>query len=1031
MLNDDRQSQLTRRTPLPHSAQARSVNQSSLLHWIQQVLESSQAHIKLRLRGNNLYVLCEQVECPSEAEVVRCLSQAFSTVSLEQLLPSGAPEIHRVICYGRVLGHAQPVWSREITLIRQGGRESVEAAAKRSSQPKSADVDCPSLLTQARQGDPIAIAHYLSQRLNYLGVGIRTKVDPASLTESTHPKRLLVLCESGYTPDPSLLADPIAQQLRELELTQFRDAVVFGQVSGESRPEWMIRVDLTPPEERLREWAHWGDVQAIARLLNRPLHAHAIRLTALLKETTLHLSCTQAAGGLPEQALVTAVIVPLLQTLAPQGIQSAVVYGVPTPTTADSPTTAPGWVYPLELTTPQTQQALPALEQARQGDLRSLTFVLTRLLNPDLDATLATGGIRVQIRQKGDLLHILTEAPNCPRQEDVVTAVVRCLKPLQIAAVAGVRLYGRRSGQKQPLWHYGVDFGSRSPRLVPEATPEFAASDAHVEALLSPSGAIVLWSELPDEGLSASLKRLYTQLIASVQRSLIRTQIFIPIENPALNTSLVPMDAANTQAKRQRLQVALLWGAIGTLLVLQTDWLLGYWLRQSQPQAVRPSVPPVAQPAPPTPSLPAIQLNQKPQAGGFDKTPFTQPGTTVIPEATQSGSDLPASPWQPKAETILNQPGEDYPSFNSRQLDAQIELYRRYLEINGAPDVLVVGSSRALRGVDPIALETALAQQGYANVQVFNFGINGATAQVVDFVVRQMLPPDQLPKLIVFADGARAFNSGRQDITYNGVLASAGYKSIIAGNLPIPTSALAEGPNDRSPADQPTNIDDPVTLTQLHQQWNDQLNQRLAGVSGLYTQRDRLKEQLREQFTALLPKQLTTSNLIVTSDSLIDSSPAAAAAGAGVMTEGQSWVDIDGFLPLSVQFNPITYYQKYARVAGDYDSDYESFTLQGMQTDAMIALASYAQKREIPLVFVNLPLTQEYLDPVRKRHEETFQQYMRQLAAQQGFFYRNLGDMMLAKPYYFSDPSHLNRYGAYEVSQRLAQDVMIPWQITR
>ena len=28
---------------------------------------------------------------------------------------------------------------------------------------------------------------------------------------------------------------------------------------------------------------------------------------------------------------------------------------------------------------------------------------------------------------------------------------------------------------------------------------------------------------------------------------------------------------------------------------------------------------------------------------------------------------------------------------------------------------------------------------------------------------------------------------------------------------------------------------------------------------------------------------------------------------------------------------------------------------------------------------------------------------------------------------YFSDPSHLNRYGAFEVSQRLAKDPLIPW----
>jgi hypothetical protein len=886
-------------------------------------------------------------------------------------------------------------------------------------------------LERARHGDPTAIAQYLSQSLSALGIGIRAKIDQASAAHATGCKRLLILCESGYTPDPALLAEPISQQLRELELTQFRDAVVFGQVSGEQQPEWMVRVDLTPPDEMLREWAYWGDVQAIARLLNRILQPHAITLTALLKEVTLHLSCTQPDGTVPDQAQTMTAVVPALKNLTPQGIQAAVLYGSPNYQPATPADTSTGWVHLVELATPQSEQAVSTLDRAKQGDLRSLTFLLTRLLNPDLDAALATGGTRVQIRQKGDLLHILTEAPNCPRQDTVVPAVVRCLKPLQMAGVAGVRLYGRRSGQKQPLWHYGVDFIARQPRLVPEATPEFAASDAHVEELLSPPGAIVLWSDLPDEGLAAAIKRLYAQTIEGVQRSLIRTQLFIPIENPALTSSLVPVNGA-TQAKRQRLQVALLWSAIGALLVFQADWLLGYWLRQSdRPVVVAPDPIPTPTSAPPA-LFPDTPLNQKAPASGFNAQPFTQPGTPSALATPDTSRDLPASPLQAKAATLVSQE-EDYPSFNSRQLDGQVELYRRYLEIHGAPDVLVVGSSRALRGVDPVALEVALAKQGYANVQVFNFGINGATAQVVDLVLRQMLPQDKLPKLIVFADGARAFNSGRHDITHNGIVASAGYKAMVAGNPPIPTSVATQVPDATSEGNRNTSENGTATPTNIYQQWNETLNQRIAGLSSLYDQRDRFKTRLREQFTALLPKELTTSEILATSDSLIDSSPAASAAGTGtgVVADGQNLVDIDGFLPLSVQFNPVTYYQKYARVAGDYDSDYESFALQGVQTDAMISLATYAQERNIPFVFVNLPLTQEYLDPVRKRHEDEFQKHMLQLATQHGFFYRNLGNAFLTQPRYFSDPSHLNRYGAYQVSQQLAKDVMIPWQVTR
>lgn len=79
-------------------------------------------------------------------------------------------------------------------------------------------------------------------------------------------------------------------------------------------------------------------------------------------------------------------------------------------------------------------------------------------------------------------------------------------------------------------------------------------------------------------------------------------------------------------------------------------------------------------------------------------------------------------------------------------------------------------------------------------------------------------------------------------------------------------------------------------------------------------------------------------------------------------------------------------------------------------------------------MFLNLPLTQEYLDPIRLAHEQTFQQYMLQEALRQpGFIFRNLNDLWLKQYDYFSDPSHLNRYGAYAISRRVAQDPMIPW----
>lgn len=1033
---------------LNESVGNRSSFTQSFAQWLNTVLGHAPVQAKMRVRGNNLHVLCEGVYCPDADAIAQQVQHALTATAIAQFLPANGPEIHRIILYGRAQGQIEPGWARAINL--NGDRSTIELAQRNrlgtatvpTTQPEleaariestgarfSADnsVERPSTVDLARQGQPEAIAHYLSNALSALGIAVHARVKSSG---DATLKRLLVVCESAYTPDPALLADPVAQQLRRLELDQFRDAIVFGQVRGEARPEWLVRVDLTPPDDMLKEWSRWGDVQAIARLLNRHLVSDQIHLSALLKDSTLHLSCASSTQTPPDKLTSIAIVAPVLQSCQPQGIHSVTIYGVSSPATATLPDATPAWVYWLDLTSNRADTT-PTLELARAGDLPALTFLLTRLINPDLDATLATGGVRVQIRQKGDLLHIMTDAPSCPRQDAIAPAIVRFLKPLQIASVSGVRIYGRRSGQKQPLWNFGVDFVVRN-RLVPEASLEFAASDVHVDELLSPPGTIVLWSDLPEAEPGWSLKRLYGRTLETVQRSLIQTQLFIPSEAPAL-TSLTPANPIPEAG--QRLKIALLWGFVGTLLVLQTDWLLGYWIRLSEQPTLRSQAP--TQPPPPpqsTANFPDLSLQKnKTQNKDFDSSAFTRSGTTVLvpTEPGQFPAVLPASPLQAKAGTLINQSAA--PSFNSRQLDGQLELYRRYLELNGAPDVLIIGSSRALRGVDPTALKVALAAQGYPGVKVFNFGINGATAQVVDLIMRQMLPQDKLPKLIIFADGARAFNSGRIDITYNGIVASEGYRSLLAGEPPIPSTIAAQVPNGqpRTQGGKTTSVteESPTASTNGYQKLNEILNQHVAALSTIYADRDRLKIRLREQFAAFTPQISSSADVLATSDRLIDSSPSAAAATGGAIADnGQELLDIDGFLPLSVQFNPTTYYQKYARVSGDYDSDYEAFSLEGVQTEALITLTDYAKSHQVPIVFVNLPLTQQYLDPVRQRYETAFQQHMISLAPQAGFLYRDLGNALLTQPRYFSDPSHLNRFGAYDVSQRLAQDVMIPWQ---
>ena len=1062
MLNADGQLPISSGMP-----QKSAIARRHLKQWLQQIFGHSQAHIKIRLKGNHLHILMESDPSPDAESIIAVLSRALDADSSECFLPLKSAEIHRLVVYGRRTGDTQPLWTKSIDLnwdlMATLGDRPFSPALTAVDQTTLASNPTAAYFAQAQQGDPDAIARYLSNALSSLGVAVRAKTEAAhrgrslsSVSQSSpdlaaHSSRLLIVCESAYSPDLALLRDVLAQRLRELDLHQIRDAVVFGQVSGEPRPEWILRVDLTPTEDILKEWARWGDVQAIAQLLNRHLAGQAIELSALLKESTLHLSCVGSNGAVPDQASAIAVIEPLLQGLMPQGIQAATLYGVMTCSTATI-TPTPAWVHWLELPAAHQLELTPTtLDLARQGNLTATTFLLTRLVNPDLAAKLATGGIRVQIRQKGNLLHIMTDAPNCPRQDAVAAPIARFLKPLHIASVSGVRVYGRRSGQRLPLWHYGLDFSG--DRLIPVATPDFATSDVHIpdihlsdihlsdihiDELLSPAGAIVPWSEPQTTVRSTAIAHLAERTLERIQRSLVQTQLFIPLDSAPLNPSLETK--TSDTPSHQRLSVGLVWGIVGLLLVLQIDWLLGYWLQRSPQaqtsQAQTSGASLTSSPKLSTPQLPNLSLSKKANdPTAFNASSFTQPGEIIPSQSTDSldAKVLPTSPMQAKADTLTAT--LDYPSFNSRQFDRQLAVYKSYLEIFGTPDVLIIGSSRALRGIDPVALEKALAKQGYSGVQIFNFGINGATAQVVDLLVQHVLPQDKLPKLLLFADGARAFNSARTDITYNGMITSEAYRTLSAGKPPIASTTIAQTPTvKQQPNGTPASVTEEAAPSPAnrYQQVNEALTKQLGGLSAVYTQRDRLKTRLREQWISLLPSALS-SGVLASSDSLINSSsPAAAASSApSLSADGQGMIDIDGFLPLPIRFNPVTYYQKYARVSGDYDSDYESFTLEGVQTDAMIAIAQYAQSQKLPLVFVNLPLTQEYLDPSRKRHEEAFQQHMLSLAPEFGFIYRDLSSALATQPDYFSDPSHLNRYGAYAVSQRLAQDVMIPWQVAK
>jgi hypothetical protein len=351
----------------------------------------------------------------------------------------------------------------------------------------------------------------------------------------------------------------------------------------------------------------------------------------------------------------------------------------------------------------------------------------------------------------------------------------------------------------------------------------------------------------------------------------------------------------------------------------------------------------------------------------------------------------------------------DFPSFNSQRLDQQLELYARYLNSVGTPDVLIVGSSRSLQGIDPLVLQEALAAEGFPDLKIYNFSINGATAQVIDLLVREILHPAHLPRLLIWGDGSRAFNSARQDVTYNGILASSGYRRLLTGDRPIP-------PVETQPA-LPIELEDQNICRDLP-------NVLVAG--------ENLSSPPDQSFTGevfyhgYFP-HLPCAAPAETSELVAETSPPPTIA----LSEGIADLNALGFQAVSNRFNPTSYYRQYPRVPGQYDANYAPFRLDGVQLGATRQLARYARNQQVPLVFVNLPLTSDYLDPVRQGYENQFRQHMQTLATQEDFLFLDLSDRWPTQHNYFADPSHLNRHGAAAVARQLAIVPTMPWQILK
>lgn len=347
-----------------------------------------------------------------------------------------------------------------------------------------------------------------------------------------------------------------------------------------------------------------------------------------------------------------------------------------------------------------------------------------------------------------------------------------------------------------------------------------------------------------------------------------------------------------------------------------------------------------------------------------------------------------------------------FPALGSDVLDEQVSLYRAYVAAQGPPDVLIVGSSRSLQGIDPQVLQQALAVEGYPGLRVYNFSVNGATAQVVSFVTRQLLAPDLHPRLIVWAEGSRAFNSGRFDRTFAEILASQGYAAVQEGTLltlQSPPASAPGAPTEASadPAEASTGTGD-----------NSEVVEASESVVEEVVESAPASEEAAEEATK-------------TPDDSAETAPEVTVASHGMVP--LTPINSQGFLAINDQFNPTVYYRRFPRVRGQYDDAYRAFRLEGVQTLSLAAMTQFLKRQGIPLVFVNLPLSNDYLDGARTGYERQFQRFLQTWANQGAFTLVDWLEEWRWQSHLFADPSHINRYGAREMARLLAADSRIPW----
>lgn len=347
-------------------------------------------------------------------------------------------------------------------------------------------------------------------------------------------------------------------------------------------------------------------------------------------------------------------------------------------------------------------------------------------------------------------------------------------------------------------------------------------------------------------------------------------------------------------------------------------------------------------------------------------------------------------------------PPASFPSFGSDVFDAQLAGYLAYVNAVGTPDILIVGSSRALQGIDPAELQSQLAAQGYPGLKVYNFSVNGATAQVVNFLLGDLLP-GELPGVVVWGDGSRAFNDGRRDRTWETITASSGYQAILRGEKPMLESAASTQVAFLSPSGAAVSYSVESSVS---------VDNSVDGDSIV-------DDSVGEGFVGLLDAPVAIDDAETDAVVMDEIEPSSRVNLVGTRLNGLI-LDGLGFSAVSDRFDPARYYQQFPRVSGQYDGAYSPFALQGAQTIALGQAANAVRRQNSQLIFVNLPLSDSYLDDFRLYYEDRFQQFLQAEGDRYGFEVLDFLQSWQGQPDLFADPSHINQHGAAAIAAQLA-----------